>query len=573
MTFQAAAPRARRHFPMLALLALSALVAGCSGPAPVAKVGNEAISLEQFQDAARGNQAQYQGAPDSAKNALLEDLTRRSLLVQEARRRHLIPDSTLARMRTQEAQKLAVERLLEVLVPRTAEVSDAEIQAFYKRRDVESHIQLIFTIAKRDADAAKAALTGGEDFTAVANRYNPAGMLPPGGDLSFMPPGALLEPLDQYLFDAPLNTVMGPDEIKGQGWAVSKILERRPRKQEPLEAQKPTLTNLIRQRKLRDLQQKAFVDLKEQYRVKLEDGAGQVLFQRFNNPTAPDTTSHGRVLARYDGAGGKAATYSLGEALTDLQDPTQQRPNFSSLPVIEHWIELEVIRRVSSIEAERRHLAQDPQVKRRVEERINNALLERMYGDEVASKVPPATLEEIQAAYQRRASALARLDAVKLHTLTVPDSASAATLAARVAASAAASSKPTVRELAAMLPANAKAAAKLADREVRYPTKDPMWAQLQGPFMSLEPGDVRGPMKTPAGWMFFELISKEQGAQPLDQLPVQIRHALEQEALEMKRDKRLSSFTDSLRANTKIEIYRDRLKKIPWPVPQANAAS
>ena len=568
MIFHAPASPARGRFSVLAALAVSALVAGCSGPAPVAKVGTEAISIEQFQDAARGNEARYLGVPDSAKSALIEDLTRRSLLVQEARRRHLIADTTLQRMRGQEAQRLAVDRLLEILVPKTAQVSDAEIETFYKRRDVEAHILLIFVIAKRDIEAAKAALDGGEDFTAVANRFNPAGMLPAGGDLSFMPPGALLEPLDQHLFDAPINTVLGPDEVKGQGWALSKIVERKPRKQEPFEVQKATLATLIRQRKLRDLQQKAFIGLKDQYRVRLEEGGGQALFQHFNNPTA-DTSGHDRVLARFDGAGGKAATYSMGDALADLQDATQQRPSFSNLPAIEHWIELQIVRRVSSIEAERRHLAQDPQVKRRVEERINNVLLDRLYTDEIAAKVASASLEDIQAAYERRAQALARLDAVKVRTLTVTDSAAAAALAGRVVQS----GRPGVRELAALLPAGAKATAKVADREVRYPSKDRLWSQLQGPFLGLQPGDVRGPMKTPAGWLFFELISKEQGTQPLDQLPVQIRHALEQEALEIKRDKRLTAFTDSLRTLTKIEIYSDRLKKIPWPVPQANATS
>ena len=124
-----------------------------------------------------------------------------------------------------------------------------------------------------------------------------------------------------------------------------------------------------------------------------------------------------------------------------------------------------------------------------------------------------------------------------------------------------------------MLPAKLKAVAKVVERDVKYPTKDALWGQLQGTFMNLQPGDVRGPLKTPTGWAFFELVSKQQSTQPYDQLSPQIQHALEQEALETKRDLRLSAFTDSLRASTKIEIYRDRLKAIPWPVPQAGGNS
>lgn len=566
MTIHAAASSARRRLPMCAALLISALFTGCSAPSkPVAKVGSEIISVEQFQDAARGNEVQYQGVPDSAKSALLEDLTRRSLLVQAARRQHLLADSTLQRVRTQEAKRLAVDRLVEVLVPKDVSVSDAEVAAFYKRRDVEAHMSLIFVVSRRDADAAKAALDRGEDFTAVANRYNPAGMLPPGGDLGFLPPGGLIEPLDQHLFDSPLNQLLGPDEIKGQGWALSRISERRPRKQESLEAQKQALTTTIKQRKLRDLQQKAFMGLKDQYRVRLETGGGQAMFQHFNNPTA-DTTRAGSVLARYDGKDGKSGAYTMGEALADLQDPSQQRPNFANLPIVEHWIELQVVRRVSAIEAERRHLDQDPMVKRRVEERVNNMLLDRIYTAEVAGKVGTASPEEIKAAYDRRAQAFARLDAVKLRTFTVPDSAAAATLIERAGNG----TNPSLKQLVGMLPAKLKASAKVVEREIKYPNTDPTWSRLQGAFMSLQAGDVRGPMKQPAGWTFFEVISKQQGTQTYDQLSPQIQHALEQEALEVKRDHRLSAFTDSLRANTKIEIYRDRLKAIPWPVPAAS---
>jgi len=364
-----------------------------------------------------------------------------------------------------------------------------------------------------------------------------------------------------------LNQVLGPEEIKGQGWAISKVSERRPRKQEPLAGQKAALKNAIQQRKLRDLQQKAFMGLKDQYRVKLEPGAGQTLFQHFNNPAA-DTGSANQALARYDGKDGKSAAYTKANALADLQDPSQQRPNFANQPIVEHWIELQVVRRVTQIEAERRHLDQDPMVKRRVEERINNMLLDRIYSEAVASQIGTASPEEIQAAYERRAKSFIRLDAVKLRTLTVPDSAAAMSLVPKPDDR----SALPLRELMKKLPAAAQTRSKLVEREVKYPNKDPLWSQLQAVFMGLETGDVRGPMRLPEGWTFFEVISKQQGMQTLEQLPPQIKQALTQEAIDAKRDQRLAAFTDSLRHATKVEIFHDRLKAIPWPVPPSGAS-
>jgi len=69
------------------------------------------------------------------------------------------------------------------------------------------------------------------------------------------------------------------------------------------------------------------------------------------------------------------------------------------------------------------------------------------------------------------------------------------------------------------------------------------------------------------------LVKKDQSTQPYDKLSPDLQHALAQEALELKRDKRLSTFTDSLRTAAKIEIYHDRLKKIPWPVPRTSPES
>src|SRR5262249_1871535 len=151
-----------------AALLVTTLLAGCSGsPGPVARVGTETITVEQFQDAGRGKEGQYTGPPDSAKTALLQDLVRRSLLVQEARRRHLIPDSSLGRMRSQEAARLAPEVLIQRLVPRDAQVSDAEIAEFYKQRQVQAHMTLVLVFTKAEAERARADLDRGEDFAVV----------------------------------------------------------------------------------------------------------------------------------------------------------------------------------------------------------------------------------------------------------------------------------------------------------------------------------------------------------------------------------------------------------------------
>ncbi len=561
------APHATGARRALALAILLPLLAGCGGrPASVAKVGDSYITEDDFKDAARGNEQQYQGSPDSAKTALLNDIVKRQVLVAEARKRHLLPDSTIDRMKRQEADKLAVEALFTKLVPRDIPVSDGEVADMYKRRAVQAHMNLIFVMSKADAEAAKAELAKGEDFAAVANRHNVQGMLPPGGDLGFAPPGSLIEPLDGYLYDGPLNKVQGPDEIQGQGWCVSKVLERKPREQEPLEQQKPTLKQMIKQRKQRTLQQQAFTSLERQYHVQLEGGAGQAMFQLFNAPTgAKPPVDSTKVLAHYDGEKG-AASYTVHDAIADLSDPSQQRPNNSNLALIERWIELQVVRKTTMIEAGRRHLAQDPSVQRHAAQRVDNALLQQLYAAEVASRVAPPTPEEIHAAFERRSSAFQKLESAKVKTLTIPDSAAAVGLLAHMG-----HMTGGIATLSGMLPPGTKKT--MGERELKYPSKDPGLQQLQPMLMGMSPGDVRGPVKNPGGWVVYELVAKVQGLQDYASLQPGIQQALQQEAGEIKRDQRLAAFADSLRSAMKIEIYHDKLKKLPWPVPPEGGSS
>ena len=75
--------------PAFALLA--AWLAGCSaGPDVLAKVGDRAITRDEFLDVARRAQGQYPGTGDSAKANLLEDLIKRQMLVMAAEKQGLV---------------------------------------------------------------------------------------------------------------------------------------------------------------------------------------------------------------------------------------------------------------------------------------------------------------------------------------------------------------------------------------------------------------------------------------------------------------------------------------------------
>ena len=471
--------------PVLVLLA--ALLAGCSsGPAVLAKVGDRTITVDDFLDVARRNQGQYTGAPDSAKAALLDDLVKRELLVNEARKRGLVGAEEQARMLKQAEEQLALRELVQRLAPRDVPVSDAEIQTLYQRRASEAHTLVVFTPDRTAIDQALAEVQRGAEFSDVADRFNTTGMTPRRGELGFIAPGTLLPALDSVMSDAPVGKVSGPVESPGDGWFLVKVLERRPRKQEPFAQVREQLRQGLQQGKQRVLLNRVQQGLMTQYHVRLEPGAAQVLFARYNAPkdtvpvggarmpvAAPPTPEEARqVLVRFDGADGKPAAYTVGDAVKDLQDQSRVKPNFSILPMIDQWLKNIALGRVAVIEAGKRHLGEEPAIARQARGQVDNALLQAAYQTLVLATTTVGE-DDIRAAYQRHAAQLVGKDGAPLD------------------------------------------------------------------YAKLEPN---------------------------------LKQALEGEAMEMRREQKLKEVTDALRLQLKPVLHRERLTKIPWPVPPETPA-
>lgn len=562
MTHRETALGRARGPALVVALAAAAALAGCgSRPDVLARVGDQVITTEDFLVAARGAATQYAGPADSAKAQLLNDLVTRALMLDEARRR-LGPgaDSVVGASMRDARERTLTTALLQRMVPSDIPVSDAEVDSFYRWRARESHVQVVFVTNHDAANAALAELRRGTPFEQVADRFNLSGMLPPHGDLGWVAPGALVQPLDDLVRTAPTGVVQGPVEAPGEGLFLVRVAARRPRHQPPLANERGSLSEVLRQRKRRELQHQVFETLRREYQVSLEPGGAQALFERWN--VRPDSTGRRhardvdstRVLGRYlDGRGG-GATYTMKDALSDLRDVAGQRPDFSLLPMVQQWIENRIVQRVAVIEARRRHLDQEPDVAVRLRESVNNRMVNDFYASAVLAQsvVGP---EDVAAAYERRKSALVRIDRAVVRVATFDDSA---------AAVAGMAGGGTTGGLAALGGAR--------EQTVTYPTTDARWKQLQPVLLQTPEGAVTGPFRVQGGWLVLQVVSKRQGPRPLAALDSATLNALRNDALEFKRDRRLRELTDSLRARIRPVVYRQRLRGVPWPGPGAAGA-
>lgn len=549
------------------LVALAGLIVGCSGDAGVlARVREQTITVEQFNEVARGNIAQLQGSPDSVKARLLNDLVNRELLVQGALNERLDQGPEFAAYKERLEAQVLRESLYQRLLGGPFPVSDAEVRELYERRGTATRARIIFSYEEDFARLARKDIDRGEDFTVVADRYNPTGVIPPGGDVGFIQAGSLLPPLEDLVRTSPPGQVVGPVSAGPEGWFLVRVEERRPETQPPFEQVREQLGEMLRQRKQRAGIARVFEQLRTEYKVVVLPGAAQLVSQKMRAvpgsgpvsqaPPPPGPEDRAKKVSQYTGG-----SYTLGEAYDDLIGGAGGRLDFAVTGSVSRWLQAQTVERVAVLEARKRRLGEERDVQRRLRERVNNYLLDGYYQRQVLAHI---TIDpsDYRAAYERYRSSFVRLQSARVASVSIADSAAAATLAAL------ANRAPSLREAA-----STAGQGRASEESLTFPAASPLWTQFENHLTMMRPGEIAGPFPVPDGWLIFQLQEKKQDAPSFDDLPPQVRAQLQGVATEMKREERLTALTDSLRRIfAPVVVHTDRLRRIPWPPAAAGPA-
>jgi hypothetical protein len=541
-----------------ALLVIAAL-AGCGSDADVlARVGTRTINRGDFLSAAQLLSGRYAGPPDSAKRHLLQDLVNRETMVQGALREGLHRDTTFLDYQRKLTEQMLREHFFGDMGAISAKVSDAEVAELWRWRADESRARVIFTPSELEIRAAASELRRGADFGATADRFNPAGFTPSGGDIGFVPPGMLQNPIDDAVRTGKIGQVQGPIEAPGQGWFLIRVEQRRPRAARAgIEQERPMLVSIIRQRKQREIVLRGLARLSTDYGVRVRRGAAQELIGRImpynvrgENPPPLTASESAQILAEWEGG-----AYTMGDAFQDLSNGQIPRPNFNVMPTVERWLELRAIERTSLIEAFRRQLDKDPDFQRALRERLNDYLLQGYVAREVLAQ-STVNDSDVRALYQHAGPAPMRLKQASFLAAMIRDSASAAQLAA------------TARQAGGLR--EAVMAAGLGSRvraeSVTFPTDNPLYQGMEPGLAPLAIGDYAS-LPAPGGWLVVQLQGKAMTPQSFETLTADERAQLQNLATQQKRAARLEALTDSLKRVIPFAVYWKRLDHIPWPAP------
>jgi len=539
----------------LTALGLALLVAGCSPSDRVlVRVGSQKVTVADFERAAKASAAQYPGTPAEATRELVGDLERRAVMLEFAHRRGDDSATIVRNAWNDEERRALVQTLYARVAPQGQRVSEAEAQSLYEARKVESHLHMLYSSSEPQILRAKARIEAGEPFERVAAENSLLGFLPANGDMDWVAPGALPDPLDGAMRTLPVGELGGPYRMP-EGWFLMRVSERRPRQQPPWETMRAGMFDLARQRKYRAAFTHAYADMKAAYDVRLVPGGAQLLFRVTSpvDPLRPTPDQLAQPIATFRGG-----VYTLGDAWDEMNRFGTQQPPPNVLPAIELWIEAQAMTRVAVIEARRRALDHEPELVASLTAKRDQALLEAVYREATAN-VPPAGPEQVEMAWKVLQSRFARLASVRIAVLDAPDSA----LVRRVAEEAAQS-----LDLAAAV-AKVPGAPAATELDVRYPTQDPDWAMLEAFFTSQPVGAWYGPTQTASGWRLVRILDKQMALQRWQDLPEGTRQNIAASANEVARDHAFRAFTDSLANVYGAHVDDAAVASLRWPTPAA----
>lgn len=549
----------------LALLAIP----GCqTQPRAVAHVGDRIVTVEQFETAAVTLAGRILLPADSAKAVLLDNLEQRELLLVAARNNPALADSYMTRRRKEIEEEALWRALLAQLTPATVGVSDAEVKQLYLWRQQSTHCQLILTTEPAAAQAARAAVDAGEDFGEVANRFDMTSTLPPGGDLGFIEAGALVDPLDRIVRDTPVGVVVGPVETPGQGWFIVKIVARQPHEQGSFDSMETQLRGMLEQRKQRISLSTQYANLRNQYNIAADHRGLNVMYQHLNalreqqqlgaGGAAAQLSAQDRatVIGRWDGGPAYRGSYTLGEAINDMNNGRSNGLNPARLDGYDEWVKNVVLQRVAIIEARRRHLDEEPKTAAHIKQAVEDVQLQAVLQTEVRDRAEPNDAE-VYEVYERNAPAFAQLKSVDVQYMTLPES----TLALRAAEQA--SQSGTLKDAVMLSSANWG----VKEESLRFPTADPFWQMLQPALTQQRVGGLIGPVQLAEGWRIVQIIARDAPIPAFANLTPEQQSGIHEQSRELASERRLKAYTDSLRTVIPITVDRERLKRLVWPGP------
>ena len=253
------------------------LVAGAIVSAPalaaekgkaIATVNGQPISQTVFNAFTAEQQAQ--GTPDSPelKDAIKEELVRREILAQEAKKKGLDKNPNIQGQIELAKQAVLIRAFLSDYV-KAHPISEAQLKAEYELiknnlGSTEYKSRHVLVEKEEDAKAIIAKLDKGEKFSELAKQSKDPGSKDKGGDLGWSSPAAYVKPFGEALTKLKKGEYTKTPVKSDFGYHVIQLEDSRPATPPPFDQVKPQLQQRAGQQQIenlvKELRSKAKVD-------------------------------------------------------------------------------------------------------------------------------------------------------------------------------------------------------------------------------------------------------------------------------------------------------------------------
>jgi peptidyl-prolyl cis-trans isomerase C len=273
----------RRAYIAALLISGSIFLTGCeSKPSAhdkiLATVGNKFITLNDFRYKLFRLPSYFRGMAEKNKKTLLDDMIVESLFLEDAVRKGVDKDKEVRDMLEEAKKKVIIAKFVKTEIDDKINISEDQIKKYYEGHKDDfkkpemwraSHI-LVATEA--EAKDILAALAGGKSFHELAKEKSVDATASRGGDVGYFRKGQVVPEFENICFS------LKPGETSGIvhtqfGYHIIKLTDKKPETIQSFEEARQGIENELKLKERTEALDKLVLDLKNKYRVRLEDDA------------------------------------------------------------------------------------------------------------------------------------------------------------------------------------------------------------------------------------------------------------------------------------------------------------
>ncbi len=277
---------ARSAAYLAVIVGIAVLYAGCmqKSQSVLARVNNEVITPENFNERISRLPDVYKGAVGGHEKEFLDDLIVEKLLLQKAMQKGLTSDKEVIKLFSDAKNKIMIARLIDLELTQRVHVSDKEIMDYYSAHKSEFEDPVRYRashIMVKTEDEAKQVLEklkAGADFAEVAKTSSIDSSKDKGGDIGYFAKGDLIPEFEAAAMKMEKGDISGI--VKSPlGYHIIKLTDKKDARVKDLGEVREKITQQLSDEKKKAAFDAFVKELKSSAKINVNDALVSKLYQ------------------------------------------------------------------------------------------------------------------------------------------------------------------------------------------------------------------------------------------------------------------------------------------------------